>query len=340
MYYCWWLFVGYLCLCVLLAFWLCTIFLWALRAYLRVYLPLARKKQEQRRNTLRLLGYYDRKMEGREGNVENAGWTGKAGDRAGAISLPLEGAGGVQAMFRSVLFVDRKERQGGEREAVKSEDAERADGPATSQECVIGEGTGRAELGGGEEAEVHRKTVYKVISREEEITGWSNVDMSKEANNGNPNELKESMRQGRSESNRRSNESNKRYSLILREERAEGEEQDRRSMSRESSFWNEWVVGEWMLRDRGGEGAGRDTGEEDWWSLMPSIARCTDLASRRGDGSAASNVITSETSALKIQAYVEHVASVYLIQYLIKQGFQTRAYQLHHNLRRRCSKFL
>ncbi|KAJ8281900.1 hypothetical protein COCON_G00044190 [Conger conger] len=288
-FYCWWLFIGYLFLCVLLALWLCIIFLWSLRAYLRVYLPLARKNQEQRRNTLRLLGYHDRQIQDREGNVENAGWTGKVGDRAGAISLPLEGAGGVQAMFRSVLFVDRprdrKEGQGEEEcERVKSE---RTDGPATSQ------GARRAEIAGGEEREVHRKTVIKLISREEEIRGWSHVAMSEKDNPGNQNELEESVRQGWSESNRRASELKKRYSLILREERVEGEEQD--SRSRESSFWNEWVVGEWMLRDRGGEGAGGDTGEEDWWSLMPLIARSTDPVSRGGDSSTATSVMTSET---------------------------------------------
>ncbi|XP_035266395.1 platelet glycoprotein Ib alpha chain [Anguilla anguilla] len=298
-YYCWWLFIGYLCLCVLLVFWLCIISLWSLRVYLRVYLPLVRKKQEQRRNTARLLGYHVRQGKDTEGREENAGWRGKVGDQAGTISLPLEGAEGVQALFRSVLFVyktgEKKEGEGEEGcEAVKSEDTARKDGPTTSQECMISEGIGRIDIGGGGKGEVHRKTLYKVISREEEITGWSDVDMSQKSNEGNQNEQAERVMQGWSERNRRSSELKKRYSLILREERVEGEEWGR-SRSREPSIGNEWVVREWMLRDRGGEAAAGDTREEDWWSLMPLIASSTDLEPRGGDSSTTSNDITSET---------------------------------------------
>ncbi|XP_036404316.1 platelet glycoprotein Ib alpha chain [Megalops cyprinoides] len=98
--YCWWLFAGYLCLCILLGLWLCATSLWILRFYLYTYSPLARKACKRRKGQVRLLGY-----QSAGGSGENDGGGEKGAGGPGAISLPMEGTGGVQAMFRSVLFV-------------------------------------------------------------------------------------------------------------------------------------------------------------------------------------------------------------------------------------------
>ncbi|KAG7464561.1 hypothetical protein MATL_G00166950 [Megalops atlanticus] len=216
--YCWWLFVGYLCLCVLLGLWLCATAIWILRFYLHTYLPLAQKACKRRKDQVRLLGYRSG-----GGSGENGGGGEKGAGGPEAISLPMEGTGGVQAMFRSVLFVykggeaeeagkgtgegaERGEEQG-ERlgEALKSEQVGIADG-AGAQEPEMRGGTERAEMGGKEKKEVFRKTLYRVISQEEEITGWRELEEGREPKKGDAMKRVETVKQGLPEKKRRGSE--------------------------------------------------------------------------------------------------------------------------------------
>lgn len=103
--------------------------------------------------------------------------------------LPLEQIKDAQAVFRSVLFISRDEQH----QTKETEDISSATELARDKE--------RAPL------EVFRKTLYRVISVEEEAGGWTEEEERGE---------------------------NARYSLILKEER--GLQTERR-----------WLVGEWEM---------------------------------------------------------------------------------------------
>uniref|UniRef100_A0A9J8BNC4 LRRCT domain-containing protein n=1 Tax=Cyprinus carpio carpio TaxID=630221 RepID=A0A9J8BNC4_CYPCA len=169
--WCWWLFAGFLLLCVLSALTSCFLFLWLLRNYLVIYRRLKRHVSPSR-VTLRAYRRTQKPLLGLENEGESVSF------------LPLEQIKDAQAVFRSVLFVSRDEQhQMRETEDVSS---------------VI-------EL--ARDKEVFRKTLYRVISAEEEAGGWTEEE---------------------------ERWANARYSLILREERAA--QRERR-----------WLVGEWQM---------------------------------------------------------------------------------------------
>ncbi|XP_039996670.1 platelet glycoprotein Ib alpha chain [Xiphias gladius] len=154
----------------------------------------------------------------------------------------VAGGGGVMALYRSVLFIHR---EGGERMEREGEGA----GEGGKERLLVTlEPTGTGEVkreaegerGGREERGVYRKTLYRLLSKEEEIEGWRDVmeecrvsaeDVGGKGGGGGV--------------------SRKRYSVILREERGEA------GQGREEL---DWVVGGWEVKRGGGEEVGR--GEE------------------------------------------------------------------------------
>lgn len=95
--------------------------------------------------------------------------------------------------------------------------------------------------------EVFRKTLYRVISREEEIEGWKEV----EENCWGMLERDKGRREGGLERRKT------RYSLILREESG--------SLMEDRKGETEWVVGEWEMKG-GGPGS--------WGSLIRMKEKC------------------------------------------------------------------
>ncbi|XP_069543779.1 platelet glycoprotein Ib alpha chain-like [Brachyistius frenatus] len=148
--------------------------------------------------------------------------------------------GGVTALYRSVLFVHR---EGGE--AVEGED-----GGEGGVERLAGKGGGdpTREEGGGGGRGVYRKTLYRLISKEEAIEGWRDVmeecQVSAEGGGGGGGRDRRSRGGGGA--------SKKHYSVILREEREEA------GGGREEL---DWVVGGWEVKRGGGEGPRSSWGE-------------------------------------------------------------------------------
>ncbi|KAL0150044.1 hypothetical protein M9458_054703, partial [Cirrhinus mrigala] len=113
--------------------------------------------------------------------------------------LPLEQIKDAQAVFRSVLFISKDEQhQMSETEGI------------VSSKIELVEDKEQAAMVSGE---VFRKTLYRVISREEEAEGWMEEEEHWAPSGAG---------------------TNARYSLILREERGRQREK-------------QWVVGEWEI---------------------------------------------------------------------------------------------
>nr|XP_023653239.1 platelet glycoprotein Ib alpha chain-like [Paramormyrops kingsleyae] len=275
--YCWWLFVGYLCLCILLGLWLCVGCFWILRIYIRVYLPLSRWKRaktEHLRHELKSV----------EGSAENRKI--KTADRAEDISLPLEGTGGVQAVFRSMLFVSVSDEGESEGENAALTSVEMGQEDATAGE--EGE-TGPVSIKRRENQDVIRKSLYRVVNRDGEPSVLRHMQ-SYELSDRDP-EMKQESR-----------ELMTRYSLILREEQVDGKQEESRVGSKERSSrsgvtaGNEWVVGEWEWKpgERGPAGQSMNVG--DPMALMPLMATGVDFLPGNIDTSAVDSHDTSETS--------------------------------------------
>nr|XP_020477819.1 platelet glycoprotein Ib alpha chain-like [Monopterus albus]XP_020477820.1 platelet glycoprotein Ib alpha chain-like [Monopterus albus]XP_020477821.1 platelet glycoprotein Ib alpha chain-like [Monopterus albus] len=149
-------------------------------------------------------------------------------------------AGGVKPLYRSVLYVHR---EGGE--VIEKEEEEGGGGKErllVNLELTGGGGgmTGEDE-GRREERGVYRKTLYRLLSKEEEIEGWRGVE--------------EECRVSREDGGRSGGggASRKRYSVILREER------DEAGGGREEL---DWVVGGWEVKQ--GEGARGEEPRSSW----------------------------------------------------------------------------
>ncbi|XP_016330381.1 platelet glycoprotein Ib alpha chain-like isoform X2 [Sinocyclocheilus anshuiensis] len=190
--WCWWLFAGFVLLCVLSALTSCFLFLWLLRNYLVLYRRLKRHVLARSDSGVALRAY--RRTENMHG-LENAGES--------VSFLPLEQIKDVQAVFRSVLFISRDEQQ----------QMRETKGDVSSKIELVGDKE-RAPRASGE---VFRKTLYRVISREEEADGWTEEEEHWAPSGAG---------------------TNARYSLILREERGRQREMH-------------WVVGEWEMGDGG-----------------------------------------------------------------------------------------
>ncbi|XP_017543466.1 platelet glycoprotein Ib alpha chain [Pygocentrus nattereri] len=237
--WCWWLFAGFLPLCILSALCSCMLFLWILITYLSLYRPIQRKLWKQG-GGVTLLTFRN--------TLDSVGGGGLGSETVKFLApenIPIES----QAVFRSVLFIekgDEEVEENGRREGARDKD--RGDTaarielvPAVEEERT--EVTIRREKEGGREVtdrkEMFRKTLYRVISREEEIEGWREVEESW----GMPE--------------RRMTERRKtRYSLVLREENGSVEDM---------GGGQEWLVGEWEM------GGGRQMKEGSWGSLIRRI---------------------------------------------------------------------
>lgn len=147
------------------------------------------------------------------------------------------GVGGVRALYRSVLFIHR-------------------DAPEGGASCDQMEGGAIGGVG-GEEAGVYRKTLFRLLSKEEEVQGWREVmeecRMAPQEGGGRVREPREG-----------GGASRKRYSVILREER-EGCGGGREEL--------DWVVGGWEVnRGRAEEGEGLRSSWVDWLAnYLPSM---------------------------------------------------------------------
>lgn len=169
----------------------------------------------------------------------------------------------VMALYRSVLFVHK---EAGEAMEQERESEGREEGGGESQIITLkptgggvrGEKEGDNEK--GEQRRVYRKTLYRVLSKEEEIGGWRNVmdECRVSAEDGGR------RRGGGDEERRGGGASKKRYSVILREEREEA------SGGREEL---DWVVGGWEVKRRGGEGGAEPRSSWGEWlaHYLPSM---------------------------------------------------------------------
>lgn len=229
--FCFWLFAGCLLLCIASAACVVATGVGLVVWYRRVYKPLSVMQARRR-----------------------------VGGNEGVTLLTLNrkeeneasGGGGVMALYRSVLYVHReaeeaggKEGEGGaeggkERVLVNLEPT-KAGGGATREE--------EGERGGKDERGMYRKTLYRLLSKEEEIEGWRDVmeecQISAE-DGGRKGVRKDAGMSGEGVSR-------KRYSVILREEREE---------AGGGRAELDWVVGGWEIKR--GEGVKEEEPRSSW----------------------------------------------------------------------------
>lgn len=153
------------------------------------------------------------------------------------LYLPHEMIRETQPVFRSVLFISKDEDPEADerREGTRNGDEEKKKVTDTVTKIDLLPAVTlhrEQETETNDRQEVFRKTLYRVMSREEEIEGWKEVE---EKCCGLAKRDK-----GRKEGGKT------RYSLILREERG--------SVMEGSKGETEWLVGEWELRG-GGQGS-------------------------------------------------------------------------------------
>lgn len=159
-----------------------------------------------------------------------------------------EVAGGVTALYRSVLFIHRE----GEAMDRKDEGKEDEGGEGGTERLLVtlepagGEGAMREEEGQRRRREntgVYRKTLYSLISKEEEIERWRDVmeecRVSAEDGGRRGGVKDEGMDRERSGGG----VSRKCYSVILREER------EAAGGGREEL---DWIMGGWEVKEGGG----------------------------------------------------------------------------------------
>ncbi|XP_067301457.1 platelet glycoprotein Ib alpha chain [Pseudorasbora parva] len=146
--WCWWLFAGFVFLCVLSALTSCFLSLWLLKIYLSVYRRL--KNHGMARSGVILRAYR---------SIENS--RGRENEDESVSFLSLEHLKDTRAVFRSVLFIKREE-QHGETET-KGRDA------SSKIELVSVAGQARDKE---QEPAKFRKTLYREINGEEEADGW------------------------------------------------------------------------------------------------------------------------------------------------------------------------
>ncbi|XP_035506582.2 platelet glycoprotein Ib alpha chain [Scophthalmus maximus] len=166
----------------------------------------------------------------------------------------VAGAGGVMALYRSVLFIHREEGGDMEREDGVTEGEGVGGGGGKDRLLVALEPTGSEEVKRGEEGKgggtvekgVYRKTLYHLLSKEEAITGWRDV-MEEECRVSAEDGVTRAAGGG-------GGVSKKRYSVVLREERGE---------AGGGSEEVEWVVGGWEIKG-GGEGGRVEEPRSSW----------------------------------------------------------------------------
>lgn len=159
------------------------------------------------------------------------------------LFLPPEMIRENQPVFRSVLFISKGDEDGEadeRRKGIMSKDKEKKRGTESTMKIdpLSAVTLHREQVTEAKDREeVFRKTLYRVISREEEIEGWKEVV----ENCWGMVERDKGRREGEVERGKT------RYSLILREERG--------SVMEGRKGETEWLVGEWEMRGRGQEAA-------------------------------------------------------------------------------------
>ncbi|XP_040928925.1 leucine-rich repeat-containing protein 4 isoform X2 [Betta splendens] len=197
--FCFWLFVVCLLLCITSAACVAVTGVWLWMWYRRVYRP--RSKVQARR--------------------------GVGGERVELLTLnkeEKEATGGVKALYRSVLYVHREEEAAEEKEADGGKEQ-----VLVNLQPTAAEGATR-----GGETRVYRKTLYRLISKEEAIEAWRVMEECRVS-------AEEAGRKVGGEGGARGGGASKRsYSVILREEREEagGARQEL-----------DWVVGGWEVKE-------------------------------------------------------------------------------------------
>lgn len=253
--WCTWLFAGLLLLCLLSALSSCVLALGLLWIYFTLYQPLAKRVANAEDAQNHLLDYHAKR------NSDGLGGYGMG-------LAPIDLSGGVQATFRSVLLITKgNEREGVEEKKNGKMTQENELGGGNEKEHREGEKAEAATLartevgitdvetgvavvkrrnqregemrGGVESKEVFRKTLYRVVSREEEIEGWREVEehWEKDCGTKKEDELKGSRK--RISIMGAGVERKTCYSLILRE-KTEGE-------CGAQEIGPEWLVGEWEM---------------------------------------------------------------------------------------------
>lgn len=165
------------------------------------------------------------------------------------LFLPLEMIQETQSVFRSVLFISKGDEDGEVNErrlGTRNEDEEIKRGTDVVSKIDLLPAVTlhrEQETETKDREEVFRKTLYRVISQEEEIEGWKEVEE-------NCWGLTERDK-GRKE--RGAEREKTRYSLILREKRG--------SVMEDRKGETEWLVGEWDMRE----------GEKGVWGSLISM---------------------------------------------------------------------
>ncbi|XP_047663404.1 platelet glycoprotein Ib alpha chain isoform X2 [Tachysurus fulvidraco] len=230
--WCWWLLITVVLLCIFSAIFSCMLLLWLVIIYITLYQPIKKQIQTGQRVSLRVY-----KVTADE-SVDTS-------EAERVMFLPPDMIRETQPVFRSVLFISKGAADGeaGEtRKGTRNEDEEKNIRTDTGTKIdLLPRATlhREEEMENNDREEVFRKTLYRVINREEEIDDWKEVE---ENCWGMTEKDKGSIEGGV--------ERRKRYSLILREERGSVMEGRKGEM--------EWLVGEWEMRQ----------GQEIWGSLI------------------------------------------------------------------------
>ncbi|XP_015224535.1 PREDICTED: platelet glycoprotein Ib alpha chain-like [Cyprinodon variegatus] len=222
--FCIWLFAGCLLLCIASATCILVTVMNMLIWYKKVYKPLSLTLQ--------------RRVRSREG--------------VALLSNAVPVDKGVVAHYQSLLFVHR---EGGD---IVEGDG-RNQGQIITVNLTAGEETGDGK--GADGRGVYRKTMYRLLSREEEIDGWREVveECQVSAEDGGKKTGIRTEREPKGDAGVAV--SKKRYSVILREEREEAEG------GREEL---DWVVGGWEVK-RGAEEVPRSSWGEWLAEYLPSM---------------------------------------------------------------------
>ncbi|XP_053337876.1 platelet glycoprotein Ib alpha chain [Clarias gariepinus] len=222
--WCWWLFITVLLLCIFSAIFSSMLFLWLIIAYIKLYQPI--KRHIHGRPEVTLKAY--------QATVDPSPVVGRH-EAERVPFLPREMIRETQPVFRSVLFISKGDEDGESdewREGMrnKNEEKKRETAAVTKIDLLPAVTLHRErETEAKDREEVFRKTLYRVISREEEIEGWKEVEENCWMEERDKARKEEELERGKT-----------RYSLILREERG--------SLMEDKSDGTEWLVGEWEMR--------------------------------------------------------------------------------------------
>ncbi|KAB5515154.1 hypothetical protein PHYPO_G00250510 [Pangasianodon hypophthalmus] len=169
--WCWWLFITVLLLCIFSAIFSCMLFLWLIITYITLYQPIKRQVHSGAGVTLRAYQV-----------TADQSLTVDRPEEQRVLFLPPEMIRETQPVFRSVLFISKGDEDGEadeKREGTRDEDEEKTiqTDALTKIDLLPAVTLHREQVTESKDRkEVFRKTLYRVISREEEIEGWKEVE--------------------------------------------------------------------------------------------------------------------------------------------------------------------